>query len=344
MIKKFDGLIHDIKEFLSEKLYITITPSTRNKVKRINFKRYFLLLFTVILIILLVTSFFKYYLYKAKYIELSNQFTKHKESTNDKKLQEENKNLKKNLLLISQNTEELISSMRVIKDKNKEIRDILGEEIEDDGNLNKSPNFITSVFEYNSQILNQGPPIGGRQLNLYYYDTDKLVKSINNEIATVDQQIKEQKKVQEILKNKVIKHKDINKAVPKIWPLADAGNAYISSEFGWRNDPISGRREYHDGLDIAVWYNTPILATATGEVTFSGWNGGFGWYVEIDHGYGYKTYYAHLNKLKVSKGDQVEIGEIIGLSGNSGKSTGPHLHYEVRINGVLKNPRKYIGG
>lgn len=344
MIETFNDLIDKIKEFLSEKLYITITPSTRNKVKRISFKRYFIVLITVILIIMVGTLFYNYYLYRSKYIKLTDQYTEYKESANVKELQEENKSLKKNLLLISQNTEELISSMRVIKDKNKEIRDILGEEIEDDGNINKNTNFITSVFEYNSQILNQGPPIGGSQLNLYYYETNKLVDRINNEIDTVDQQIKEQNKVQEILKNKAIEYNDLSKAIPKIWPLADDGNTYISSEFGWRNDPISGRREYHEGLDIAVWYNTPILATANGKVVFSGWNGGYGWCVEIDHGHGYKTYYAHLNKLKVSKGDQVEIGDIIGLSGNSGKSTGPHLHYEVRINGVIKNPRKYIGG
>jgi len=132
-------------------------------------------------------------------------------------------------------------------------------------------------------------------------------------------------------------------SIPKIWPLADDGGSYISSNFGWRIDPMSSQQEYHEGLDIAVWYNTPVLATAPGKVTFVGWNGGYGWSVEINHGHGYSTYYSHLNEIIVSEGEKVDKRQKIALTGNSGKSTGPHLHYEVRVNGVPKNPRKFIG-
>ncbi len=98
----------------------------------------------------------------------------------------------------------------------------------------------------------------------------------------------------------------------------------------------------HEGLDIAAWPGAPIVATADGVVSFSGSLSGFGYVILIDHGFGYTTFYGHNKANKVRKGQRVKRGDIIAYVGNSGRSTGPHLHYEIQVNGVPVDPTKYI--
>lgn len=340
-----ESLWKSIKEFLGEKLYITITPSsTRNKIKNFSFQRYIPIIIVLILLISIGIVSCNYLYYKSKYIQTKSNFEEYKNSINIEEIQEENKTLKKNLLVLSQNTEELRKEIKNIKESNQEIRHILGENTNNSENVvDENDIKITSIFDYNNNIPIQGIPMGGNELNLYYYETDKLLNRMKKDVNVVEDNIKEQREVQNQLREDAVEYKDLQEAIPNLWPLSDNGDAYVSSNFGWRIDPISSQQEYHEGLDIAVWYNTPVIAAAPGRVTFVGWNGGYGWSVEVDHGHGYSTYYAHLNKIKVNNGEKVDKGEVIALSGNSGRSTGPHLHYEVRINGVPKNPRKFIG-
>jgi len=120
-----------------------------------------------------------------------------------------------------------------------------------------------------------------------------------------------------------------------IWP---ASGGWISSEYGWRYHPILGYDRFHSGIDYAANSNSPILAAESGVVILAGTNGGYGLCVIIDHGGGISTLYGHANKLLVSKGDQVIKGQKIALVGSTGLSTGPHLHFEVRVNGETTNP------
>jgi murein DD-endopeptidase MepM/ murein hydrolase activator NlpD len=123
-----------------------------------------------------------------------------------------------------------------------------------------------------------------------------------------------------------------------IWPV----RGVISSPFGPRIHPIYGIPSFHTGIDIAVPEGTPVRAAAGGVVTFSGWQEGFGLLVTIDHGNGYETYYGHLSKLLVSAGQSVSAGDVIALSGNTGLSTGPHLHFEVHYLGTPVDPRPLL--
>lgn len=123
-----------------------------------------------------------------------------------------------------------------------------------------------------------------------------------------------------------------------MWPVRGP----ISSPFGPRIHPIYGIPSFHTGIDIAVPEGTPVRAAAAGVVTFSGWEEGFGLLVVIDHGNGYESYYGHLSKLLVSAGQTVAQGETIALSGNTGLSTGPHLHFEVRYFGSPMDPRPLL--
>ncbi len=122
-----------------------------------------------------------------------------------------------------------------------------------------------------------------------------------------------------------------------------AGEAKVSSEFGLRSNPFGGSRyEVHEGIDFAGPVGRPILATADGTVVKADYERGYGNHVEIDHGYQYETLYAHLSRMTVKMGDQVQRGDIIGYLGNTGRSSGPHLHYGIYRNGQAVNPRYFL--
>lgn len=125
---------------------------------------------------------------------------------------------------------------------------------------------------------------------------------------------------------------------PSILPT----RGYRTSGFGMRIDPFTGYKQFHGGVDIANKMGTPIFATADGVVEFVGNVGDLGKLIKINHGYGYKTRYGHLSQIKVNRGQKVRRGDLIGLMGSSGYSTGPHLHYEIIKNGQKVNPLEYI--
>ena len=135
------------------------------------------------------------------------------------------------------------------------------------------------------------------------------------------------------------KQKEIRDATPSIRPLR---GGYLSSRFGRRMDPFTGRISYHRGIDYHARTGTPIMSTADGMVTMAKKRGNFGLAIEVNHGNGFKTRYAHLSKMLVKRGQRIKRGDIIGLVGNTGLSTGSHLHYEVIFRKVHRNPLQYV--
>jgi murein DD-endopeptidase MepM/ murein hydrolase activator NlpD len=127
-------------------------------------------------------------------------------------------------------------------------------------------------------------------------------------------------------------------ATPTIWPV----RGWISSLFGYRISPFSGELQMHEGIDIGSREGTPVKATADGIVTYAGWKGDYGKMVALDHGYGFRTRYGHMDLIYVRNGQRVKRGTTIGTVGNTGRSTGPHLHYEVKLNRVAINPAAYL--
>ncbi len=128
------------------------------------------------------------------------------------------------------------------------------------------------------------------------------------------------------------------RSTPSILP----SRGWISSEFGYRHNPFSNRKTFHAGIDIANYTGTPVVAPADGVVSFSGERGGFGKVIQIDHGYNVVTRYGHNSRLVAKKGDRVRRGQKIAEIGSTGRSTGPHLHYEVALKGKVVNPRLFI--
>lgn len=135
------------------------------------------------------------------------------------------------------------------------------------------------------------------------------------------------------------KKRNLLASTPSIRPV-DGG--WLTSKFGYRKSPFTGRKEFHSGLDIANKPGTKIIATANGRVSYAAGKMYIGNLIVIDHGYGRVTKYGHLKKILVKSGQEVKRGDVIALLGNTGRSTGPHVHYEVRINGAPVNPLKYI--
>ncbi|MFA6435321.1 MAG: M23 family metallopeptidase [Elusimicrobiales bacterium] len=128
------------------------------------------------------------------------------------------------------------------------------------------------------------------------------------------------------------------KATPSSWPVVGR----ITSYFGYRIAPLRIASEYHSGVDIANEPGTPVYATADGVVRYSGWANGYGLSVVLDHGFAYSTLYGHFSELVVKEGAQVRRGQLIGRVGSTGTSTGPHLHYEVWVDGIPRDPVKYL--
>lgn len=129
--------------------------------------------------------------------------------------------------------------------------------------------------------------------------------------------------------------------LPAIQPVLNKDLTRVASGYGWRVDPVYHTRRFHEGMDFTANTGTDVYATGNGTVTFSGWRQGFGNCVIINHGFNYETLYAHLIKSLVHAGEQVRRGDIIAMVGSTGKSTGPHLHYEVHYKGVPVDPRNF---
>ena len=225
-------------------------------------------------------------------------------------------------------------------------------------NLNKRMDKMAGVLEEIEErddniyrVILQKEPIPKSMRNAGFGGTDRYKKfrGFNNS----DMIIKTTKRLDKLSKKMVVQSESYDevmdlakersekiKHIPAIRPV-DMSNSYVTSYYGYRFHPIYKRREMHQGVDFAAPIGTKIFAPANGRIVKVAYSGGYGRMLIIDHGYGYKTRYAHLSKILVKKGQKIERGETIGLIGNSGLSTGPHLHYEVQKDNVKVNPINY---
>jgi murein DD-endopeptidase MepM/ murein hydrolase activator NlpD len=187
----------------------------------------------------------------------------------------------------------------------------------------------------------------GARRKIDYYE--QIAKMSNSELAAdltlkvnllekeIYVQAKSYDEVVEMAKTQKIRMENI----PAIQPVMNKDLKRVASGYGMRVDPVYHVRKFHRGMDFSAPIGTEVFATGNAKVVFSGWKRGYGNTVILDHGFGYQTLYAHLYKSLVRKGQKVRRSDIIALVGNSGKSTGPHLHYEVRLHDKHVDPRNY---
>lgn len=299
---------------------IIIVPHGRGKVKIIKLNK--ILYFLLIVLIISFSITLSYFVI---------DYTKLRESFN---------------ILASKN----LYNLSEVKDKQIEILE---------KKVNEQSAKLDAYFEYLAYLSSidteirklatiQGTPVNINKIiedkkKEYTYTIESLAAKVDEndkKIKAFDEKSKNVELTLLVLRESTKEYNYILEHTPNIWPVVGP----IMSYYGWRTHPISKKPDFHKGIDIDAVEGTQIAAAAAGVVTKAGWNGGYGLEVEIFHRDGISTAYAHCSKILVNVGDVVKKGQVIALVGMTGIATDPHLHYEVRINGVPIDPTSYLPG
>jgi murein DD-endopeptidase MepM/ murein hydrolase activator NlpD len=303
---------------MKKKITFFILGNTGSIIKRTTVSRGVITCLTISIAVCLILFSIVIYDYLNKQEKIVNQ---QEEIVNQ---QEEIVNQRKQLKAFAADINSLKSKLVDLKDFEKKIRNVANiEEDADQENLFGVGGSIPEDFDTKIPITEK---------------YNGLIREMHEQTQQFNLAAINQKKSFESLFNNLEDQRNLLAATPAIRPT----DGWISSTFGYRTSPFTGLREFHNGLDIATQKGTPILAAADGVVTFAGTKGLMGKLIVIDHGYGMVTRYAHIHKMLKKRGDAVKKGDTIALVGNTGRSTGSHLHYEVHLDGIPVNPAKYI--
>lgn len=239
-------------------------------------------------------------------------------------LQRENEQQKRQFVRLVERINQLTEKMGELQDLNHRLRIMVNLEVRDDNT--------------------RSPGVGGSDPDPFPPDYSSahgyrgLVRLMHRSLDTLNLKIavdkQDKNKLQEFFENQ----KGLLASTPSIWPA----KGWLTSRFGRRISPFTGDKEFHNGIDISARRNAPVIASANGVVSSAGRERLPGRVLFINHGYGMVTKYAHLQKILVKEGQYVKRGQKVALVGSTGRSTGPHLHYEVRLNGVPADPLNYI--
>jgi murein DD-endopeptidase MepM/ murein hydrolase activator NlpD len=298
----------------SKKSTIIFLPRGLHKVRKITISRsaMFTLLFFIFMILLSVSWFTTDYIrIKTKIPELQY-------------LKKENRVQKTHIIALSKKINHINQDMAKLQNFERKLRVMTNLEPskqQDQLLAVGGSNTSTLASEYQLKEVHKGL-IQQIHKSLEDLETKTAIASISQ--SQLNDFLKEQK--------------SILACTPSIRPT----DGWFSSGFGYRVSPFTNQREFHKGLDIANRIGTPVIAPADGLVVRAGKEGNFGKMIAVNHGYNLKTRYGHLSKFRIKKGQHVKRGQIIGEVGNSGRCTGPHLHYEVLLNGVPVNPLRFI--
>ena len=184
-----------------------------------------------------------------------------------------------------------------------------------------------------------------RYADLEGFENSELVINTTKRMEILSKQVVVQSKSLDEIQRMAMDKEVLLSAIPSIQPINNEDLRRMASGYGWRTDPFTKTRRKHKGMDFSAPTGTPIYATSDGRVTrVDGRAPGYGKHIRIDHGFGYVTLYAHLSKYNVRRGQEVKRGDVIGFVGNTGRSVAPHLHYEIRKDGVPVNPINFYYG
>ncbi len=239
-------------------------------------------------------------------------------------LREENTNLEAQYRVLSQRLEESLEVMEDIRQRDDNLYRVMFMAEPVSADVRNATYAGTNRYEAFEKLENADLVIATTQ------KMDMLARQLYMQSKSFDE-------VVEYYKN----HEDMLSHLPAIQPIANKDLKRMASGYGYRIHPIYQTRIFHEGMDFSCDIGTPVYATADGVIKKARWERGYGYLITIDHGYGYETRYAHLKSFKVRAGQKVVRGETIALSGNSGQSSGPHVHYEVLQKGRPVNPANY---
>jgi len=277
--------------------------------------------FRVFIILLFIFSFgisFSIYQYSLTKSERNNSIR-----IETLKLDTSLSSYQKNLQMYIQQMGEINARVEELDNQTERLQEILKKQI-----VGKQK--LPSLPKKEKEFENQGGPFVNNKLR--DQDVQIALQALMKKVQIREDIYNETESI--LLKQSVLKD-----TLPDLYPV---NVGYNSSSYGWRVDPFLGIRSFHEGLDFSAAEGDQIKATAAGMVIATGKTSDYGNYVKIKHGGGIETRYAHASKILVKKGDLVRKDEVIALVGNTGRSTGPHLHYEIRFNGRSLDPRKYL--
>ncbi|MCL1942889.1 MAG: M23 family metallopeptidase [Candidatus Azobacteroides sp.] len=232
----------------------------------------------------------------------------------------------------------LISQYKVLSKQLDKITVVLDDIQERDNNMYR---VIFQADPIPASIRKAGYGGTNRYEELMSLSDAKLVVSTSQKMDILSKQLYIQSKSLDEIVTLMSKNEERLQCIPAIQPVSNKDLKRTASGYGMRIDPVYKTPKFHAGMDFAAPIGTDIYATGNGRVSYSGWKQGYGNTVMIDHGYGYETLYGHMSEILVPEGKEIKRGEIIGLVGSTGKSVGPHLHYEVRYKGTPENPQNY---
>ena len=240
--------------------------------------------------------------------------------------------------LLKMENEQMQTQYKVLSKRVDAALEVLNDLQQRDDNMYR---VILQAEPVNDEIRNNGIYNPSRYENLLQMSDAELVVSTSQKVDNLARQVYVQcNSMNELVKLAQGQEERI-KHIPAIQPVSNKDLKRTASGYGYRIDPIYKTTKFHQGMDFSANIGTPVYATGDGKVIKAGWETGYGNLIQVDHGFGYVTWYAHLSKYKVRPGQKVVRGEVIGEVGNTGKSTGPHLHYEVHVKGKVQNPVNY---
>ncbi len=297
---------------MQKKYTVLVLPQDSDRVKSLSFPAVALrALFLVLLIFVFSLSWVVY-----DYTKLKGELSEFNA------LKAENTYQKKAIKSLSDKLSDVEDYMAKLKNFDKKLRVI--------ANLDNNSEEFLGVGGLSPET--EASPLSSR------VEKERFIRELDTQLDFIKKEALKQEKSFGQLETHLLGQKAILASTPSIWPA----KGWLSSGFGKRVSPFTGLKEFHKGLDIANRLGTPIIAPAKGVVTRIGKDRGLGRYIEINHGYGIKTKYGHLAKILVKRGQRVKRGDKIAEMGNTGRSTGPHLHYMVVVNGRYVNPKRYI--
>jgi len=318
-------------KWMSKRFTFVVIPDANQSVQRYSVSGLIIVLIPALIILLAVCSALFIVLFSGQAGNLKE--AKHQLSLSESGYEEQLKEREDTIAALEADVTALSAQAKHVETKMSEIAE-----------LELQLKEIAGIQESEVRISSGGVTVeeggqGGEELLLPEDLNDALAAETLQELSSMALQMDEMKPSLEATKEALLKHQRILEITPTIWP---ADSRKITSTFGVRRDPFTGRAAVHSGLDLGGSRGDPIYAAADGTVTLSERTYPHGNNILIDHGRGIETRYLHLNKRLVETGDKVKKGDLIGELGNTGRSTGPHLHYEVIVGGEHVDPMPYL--
>jgi murein DD-endopeptidase MepM/ murein hydrolase activator NlpD len=300
---------------VAKKFTILVIPEGTNRVSRFSLPRILLPLLLAVLVGAVGMAGYWFQQYNSLRADLPDL----------RNLQEQNRRQEAQIDSFATRLSEFQQQMAKLKSFNRRLRVM--------ANLEK-PNNSDEAFGVGGPEVHQG----GSGVKLTNTMGERRVMIMRRDLDQMASEAEAERSIQKELAKFLQERRSVLASTPSIWPV----HGWVTSGFGYRKSPFTGKRQFHAGLDISTRTGTPIVAPAAGVVTFAGREAGYGKMLVVNHGHGLVTRYGHLNSFGVKVGQKVARGQKLGTVGSTGRSSGPHLHYEVLMSGVPTNPRYYI--